>query len=89
MFFLLLRPKSGYQFCICDLAIRQDLRQVAKVKCIGAHKHAQASNLGKAPKVFGKAFDTNGLDGAAREVTVLVHVASGGVDDQFFLLIGK
>ena len=81
MFFLLLRPKGGHQFCICDLAIRQDLQQVSKVKFIGALRHAQASALDKEPEVVGKTFDPNGLVAAARKVTVFVHVASVGFDE--------
>ena len=62
---------------------------MAKLKCIGSHRHAQSNALVKAPEVVGKAFDPNGLSGSAYKVTLFVHVASGGVDDQVFFLIRK
>ena len=80
---------GGHQFFICDLAIRLDLRRMSKIKCIVACRHAQANALGKAPEVVGKAFDPKGLVRATRKGAVFVHVASGGVDDRFFLLSGK
>ena len=90
MLFLLLRPKDGHQFCICDLAIRWDLQQVEKVKWIGACRHAQANALGKAPEVVVKTFDLNGLVRAARKVTVFCTLpvaesmtgAVNGTDDK-------
>ena len=82
MYFLLLRPKGGHQFCICDLAIIRYLRRVEKLKCIGSRRHAQSNALGKVPEVVGEAFDLNGLVGATREGTLFVHVASGGVNDR-------
>ena len=89
MFFLLLMPKGDHQFCICDLAIRWDLLRGAKVKCIGAHRHAQANAFGKVPEFVGKDFDPNGLVGAALKVTLFMHVSSGGVDDRVCLLNKK
>ena len=89
MLFLLLRTKGCHHFCICDHAIRRYFQRVAKVKFIFARRHAKSNTLGKAPEVIGKDFDPDGLVGATREVTLFVHVASGGVDDRVCLLSGK
>ena len=58
---------------------------MAKVKRIVSRRHARYNNLGKAPKVLGKDFYPNEIVGAARKVTIFVHVFSGGVDDRVFL----
>ena len=65
------------------------MRWVTKVKCIGAGGHAQTDSLGEAPEVVGWDFDPIGLVRSAREVTVFVHVDSGGVDDGVGLLVRR
>ena len=59
------------------------------VKFIGTFRHVRDNALVKAPEVVGKAFYPNGIVRATCEVTVFLHVASGGINDRVCLLSKK